>query len=90
MRWPRYGRGKPYGRGYEQVMNYDYLIETEWSIYSSPSWAIIGSNNNLSPVRRQAIIWTNAVFLSIGPLATNFSAMPNHIIELQYVLSAYF
>ena len=35
--------------------------------------AIIGSDNGLSPGRRQAIIWTNAGILSIGPLETNFS-----------------
>ena len=29
---------------------------------------IIGSNNGLSPGRRQAIIWTNAEILLIGPL----------------------
>ena len=34
---------------------------------------IIGSDNGLSPVRRQAIIWTNAWLLFIGPLGTNFS-----------------
>ena len=34
---------------------------------------IIGSDNGLSPDRRQAIIWTNAGILSIGPLRTNFS-----------------
>ena len=34
---------------------------------------IIGSNNGLSPGRRQAIIWTNAGILLIGPLGTNFS-----------------
>ena len=34
---------------------------------------IIGSDNGLSPGRRQAIIWTNAGILLIGPLATNFS-----------------
>ena len=33
----------------------------------------IGSDNGLSPGRRQAIIWTNAGILSIGPLGTNFS-----------------
>ena len=33
----------------------------------------IGSDNGLSPIRRQAIIWTNAGLLSIGPLETNFS-----------------
>ena len=33
---------------------------------------IIGSDNSLSPDRRQAIIWTNAGIL-IGPVKTNFS-----------------
>ena len=33
----------------------------------------IGSVNGLSPIRRQAIIWTNAGLLWIGPLGTNFS-----------------
>ena len=33
----------------------------------------LGSDNGLSPGRRQAIIWTNAWILSIGPLGTNFS-----------------
>ena len=32
-----------------------------------------GSGNGLSPVRRQAITWTNADLLSIGPSGTNFS-----------------
>ena len=34
---------------------------------------IIGSDNGLSPDRRQIIIWTNAGLLSIGPLRTYFS-----------------
>ena len=34
---------------------------------------IIGSDSGLSPGRRQAIIWTNAGILSIGPLGTDFS-----------------
>ena len=33
---------------------------------------IIGSDNDLSPGWRQAIIWTNAGILLIGPLGTNF------------------
>ena len=32
----------------------------------------IGSDNGLSPIRWQAIIWTNAGLLSIEPLGTNF------------------
>ena len=35
--------------------------------------AIIGSDNGLSPRRRQAIIWTNAGLLLIKPLGTNFN-----------------
>ena len=34
---------------------------------------IIGADNGLSPGQRQAIIWTNAGILLIGPLGTNFS-----------------
>ena len=34
---------------------------------------IIGSDNGLSPGWRQAIIWTNAGILLIGPLVTNFN-----------------
>ena len=33
----------------------------------------IGSDNGLSPGRRQAIIWNNAGILLIGPLGTNFN-----------------
>ena len=41
---------------------------------------IIGSDNGLSPERRQAIIWTYAGILLIGPLETNFSET---LIEIQ-------
>ena len=34
---------------------------------------IVDSGNGLSPVRRQAIIWTNAGILLIEPLGINFS-----------------
>ena len=40
-------------------------------LYVSVNRDSIGSDNGLSPERRQAIIWTNAVLLSIGPLKTN-------------------
>ena len=43
-------------------------IEAEWRIYASLNWVIIGSDNGLSPVRRQAIICTNVVILLIWPL----------------------
>ena len=38
---------------------------------------IIGPDNGLSPGRHQAIIWTNAGILLIGPLGTNFSVKFN-------------
>ena len=52
------------------------LIEAEWRIYVgrlAGRLTIIGSDNGLSPGRRQAIIWTNAAILLVGPLGTNFS-----------------
>ena len=36
---------------------------------------IIGSDNDLSPGRRQAIIWTNAGILLIGPVGTNLNGI---------------
>ena len=54
-------------------------IEAEWRIYASLNWVIIGSDNGLSPVRRQAIIWTNAPILLIGTLGTNFSEILGEI-----------
>ena len=43
---------------------------------------IIGSDNGLSPGRRQAIIWTNAGILLIGPLGTNFSPTKNYTYKI--------
>ena len=40
---------------------------------------IIGSDNGLSPGRRQAIIWTNAGILLIQTLGTNFSEILGEI-----------
>ena len=49
------------------------LIQAEWRIYASVNLHIIGSDNGLSPDRRQAIIWTNAGILLIRSLGINFS-----------------
>ena len=49
---------------------------THWSRVTHicvSKFIIIGSDNGLSPGRRQAIIWTNAGILLIGPLGTKFS-----------------
>ena len=40
---------------------------------------IVGSNNGLSPGRRQTIIWANAAILLIGPLETNFIEILNEL-----------
>ena len=40
---------------------------------------IIGSDNGLSPERRQAIIWTNAGILLTGTVGTNFSQILSEI-----------
>ena len=40
---------------------------------------IIGSDNGLSPGRRQAIIWTNGGILLIRSLGTNFSEISSEI-----------
>ena len=45
----------------------------------------IGSDNGLSPGRRQAIIWTNAGILLIGPLGTNFSENSIEILTFQFM-----
>ena len=45
---------------------------------------IIGSDNGLSPGRRQAIIWTNAGILLIGVLETNFSEILVEIITFSF------
>ena len=45
---------------------------------------IIGSDNGLSPGRRQAIICTNAGILLIGPWGTNFSEILAEIITFSF------
>ena len=46
---------------------FDQLIEVEGCIYATVKHTNIGSDNGLSPVRRQAIISTNTAILSIRP-----------------------
>ena len=60
------------------------LSNSRWCVVSLTHWGrvthmcvgkstIIASDNGLSPGRRQAIIWTNAGILLIGPLGTKFN-----------------
>ena len=50
---------------------------------------IIGSDNGLSPDWRQAIIWTNAGILLIGPLGTNFGETLIEILTFSFKQNAY-
>ena len=63
-------------------VRFDFKMSFSWtsSIAQPPYFLscvgnliIIGPDNGLSPGRRQAIIWTNAGILIIGPRGTNFS-----------------
>ena len=50
----------------------------------------IGSDNGLSPARRQAIIWTNAGILLIGPLSlasTRALTRTGNVAEMNYDIS---
>ena len=44
----------------------------------------VGSDNCLSPCRHQAIIWTHAGILLIGPLGTNFSEILIEILPFSF------
>ena len=58
------------------VPRYGTLCLTDWGRATQicvSKLTIIGSDNGLSPDRHQAIIWTNAGLMLIGPLGTNFS-----------------
>ena len=65
--WPR--SMSPYCTTRSQCVNSLRLSDA----YMLKKLTIIGSDNGLSPGRRQAIIWSNAGILLIGPLRTNFS-----------------
>ena len=53
-------------------------------VYVSVNQVIIGSDNGLSPVIHQAIIWTSAGILSIEALGTNFSEIWIKLKQLVY------
>ena len=62
------------------LLNYLYHVKclTHWGRVTHIcvcNLTIIGSDNGLSPGRRQAITWTNVGILLIGPLGTNFGEM---------------
>ena len=63
----------------------DFVLLTLWDRVPDirlTTLGIIGSNNGLSHGRCQAIIWTNAEILLIGPLGRNFSEIAIHTFSL--------
>ena len=54
-------------------------IDMTLSMEPTKDMTIIGSDNGLSPGRRQAITWTIVGVLLIGPLGTNFSEILTEI-----------
>ena len=71
----------------ENVVQYSFLL-THWGrvthIWVS-QLTTIGSDNGLSPSRRQAIIWTNAGILLIRPLGTNVNEMLIEILTFSFM-----
>ena len=59
----------------EQLSNIQSPSNLEYQHICVGNLIIIGSDNGLSPGRRQAINWTNVGILLIGPLGTNFIEM---------------
>ena len=80
-KWNGQGEISPFSRFWDsKVLScpaaQDYWYLTHWGRVTHiciSKLTIIGSDNGLSPDRRQAIIWTNDGLLLIGPLGTNFS-----------------
>ena len=68
-------------------LNLTNLVLTHWGRVTHicvGNLTIIGSDNGLSPGRHQAIIWTSAGILLIGPLGTNFSEILIEIITFSF------
>ena len=57
------------------VSYFNPLTHRGWMTHICISVNIIGSDNSLSPYWCQAIVWTNAVRLLIGPSRTNFNEL---------------
>ena len=66
---------------FSRIKTYEFRL-THWGRVTHiciGKLTIIGSDNGLSPGRRQAIIWTSNGILLIGPLGTNFSEILSEI-----------
>ena len=75
MKWTRWFQRVWYVLSFIET-NMLFVLLTHWGRVTHicvSKLTIIGSFNGLSPDRHQAIIWTNAGLLLIGPLGTNFN-----------------
>ena len=71
----------------EQLSGKSYLViksSPPSATYVSVNWVSIDSDNGLLPVRRQAITWTSARLLPIGPLGVNFNEIWIKIKKLSF------
>ena len=77
-KWPQKGPvnlSRTYLRDYQYWFKFPHFPLTHWGRVTHiciGKLTILGSDNGLSPGRRQAIIWTNAGIMLIGPFGTNF------------------
>ena len=62
-----------------------FVIYCSSALHVVGKTTIVGSDNGLSPGRRQAIIWPNAGILLIRPLGTNFNEMLIEILIFQFM-----
>ena len=79
---------------FSELKSSEMLLNVTWNRFNSlrPSDAyicvgnltIVGSDNGLSPGRRQAIIWTNDGILLMRPLGTNFSEISSEILIFSF------
>ena len=73
---------------YRETRWYSYIVLTHRGRVTHicvGNSTIIVSDNGLSPYRRQAIIWTNAGILLIGPLGTNLSEILIEILTFSFM-----
>ena len=64
--------------------NADESIEAEWRLFPSINYAIVGSDNDMSPVSYQAIIWTDDGILLIKSLERNCSQLWFKMRQISY------
>ena len=64
--------------------NADESIEAEWRLFPSINYAIVGSDNDMSPVSYQAIIWTDDGILLIKSLERNGSQLWFKMRQISY------